>query len=767
MLPRRCLALLFLFLRVGVAAAQDHYEQVVAEVRHMAARGDRAAAVRDLVLRRDAAEFHLAEGTLYLLTPVAGRTVGAVFVGRGSVELTPPLAVERANLRRVLKDSVLDAPISAAVFLFADSTLGELERRVTFGAAEVDAQAAARVGDALDFLVDGRARSVDATFMSALLNGEPNGFFSAYVKRLRGEDLTFQVDPYQIEEIFLLRRGKLREQRVETVCQFQRAEDLRAGVAAADEHPEPLQVQAYRIDATIEGDLDFSAVSTMRLSARRDSIRWVRFVLYDELEVDSVVRPGAAGGEATFFRDDHGSDLWVRFDPALRRGAADSVRIAYHGDLIEHGSLMQGPRTFGAADRWAFIKSTWSWFPRYSTRQAADMDLTFHTPRNYRFASIGRQVESHQNGNVLTTRWTTELPTEEASFNIGEFQEFKITDPRIPPVTVQMNAEAHSRLNEVMLGQRNPEREVGADVANSLAFFSRVFGPPLFKQYYATEIPYFHGQAFPGLIHLSWWTFQSVQQTGWEEIFRAHEMAHQWWGIGVEPADYRDTWLSEGFAMFAGLWYMQLVLLDNEKYFKQLRDWRTVIRGAGERAPPVSLGPRALEHDPEQYDLIVYRKGAWVLHMLRNLMLDVRTMKEDAFSETMRDFYLTFRGHRASTQDFQTVVERHMGQPMDWFFQEWVDGTAIPTYVLSHRAEKAADGQYRVKLRLRQQNVPETFRMSVPVNIETADGKETLVRVEVRGPVTEAEVMLPAEPIKFELNPLESVLAEVKEEGWR
>jgi len=36
----------------------------------------------------------------------------------------------------------------------------------------------------------------------------------------------------------------------------------------------------------------------------------------------------------------------------------------------------------------------------------------------------------------------------------------------------------------------------------------------------------------------------------------------------------------------------------------------------------------------------------------------------------------------------------------------------------------------------------------------------------VIGPSSEAVVHLPAEPKKMELNPLESVLAEVKTEGW-
>ena len=434
----------------------------------------------------------------------------------------------------------------------------------------------------------------------------------------------------------------------------------------------------------------------------RDSIRWVRFGLFDELKVDSVLRPGRARANARFFRHDRSGELWVEFDPPLLPNVGDSVQVVYRGDLITRGSVLEpvlpsrtDPRrqALGRLDQWAFIKSTGAWFPRYGGwGQFSDFDLTFHSPRRYRLSSIGKLMESRVEGNVITTRWVSELPTNQVSFNLGEFEEFRITDPRIPPVTVHVNAEAHFKLAEFFMGQRDPEQQVGGDLANSLAFFTRVFGTPLFQQYYATEIPYFHGQAFPGMIHLSWWTFQSTRETGWEEIFRAHEMAHQWWGIGVEPADYRDVWLSEGFAMFAGLWYMQLILRDNEKYFKQLREWRGAIRAARDDAPPIGLGSRALQRNPEHYDLIVYRKGAWVLHMLRNMMIDLKTMNEDAFGAMMREFYVTHRGGRASTADFQAVVERHLKQPMDWFFDQWVQGTAIPSYLFSRQVERQPDG---------------------------------------------------------------------------
>jgi hypothetical protein len=434
-------------------------------------------------------------------------------------------------------------------------------------------------------------------------------------------------------------------------------------------------------------------------------------------------------------------------------------------------------------DQWLYVKTPVTWFPRYGNR-AANVELTFHTPQRYRFASVGRLLDAHVDGDVATTHWRTDLPVDQVCFSLGEYDEFKITDPRIPPVTVHVNSDAHRRLDQLflsvrdrsgswptaasrLLSQRNPEQDVGADVANSLAFFTHVFGRPLFDRYYAAEIPFSYGEAFPGLIYLPVWTFQAMSDSGYDEILRAHEMAHQWWGIGVEPRTNRDWWLSEGFAEFSGLWYMQLMLKDNDKFFKHLEHWRRQIRDRRRDASPIGVGWRASQLNPRDATLMTYYKGAWVLHMLRNLMLDLRSMKEDAFIAMMQDFYMEYRGRRATTGDFQKVVERHVGLSMGWFFDEWVDGTAIPRYVLSWHAEPATGGHYTLRVRVRQEDVPRDFIMPVPLKIAFADtALHAMVRLNVTGPLTEAALEVPAEPKRLELNPLQSVLAEVKEEGW-
>jgi aminopeptidase N len=312
---------------------------------------------------------------------------------------------------------------------------------------------------------------------------------------------------------------------------------------------------------------------------------------------------------------------------------------------------------------------------------------------------------------------------------------------------------------------------VGGDVIRSLQFFQDVYGPTRLKHFYATEIPEFHGEAFPGMLHLSWVTFQQTDDQGTDEVFRAHEVAHQWWGIGVDYMTYHDRWLSEGFAEFSGLWYMQTVRHSNDKYFDLLRQYRSSIWLRRDVPGPIALGHRvqsSRDHDVDDYGTIVYKKGAWVVHMLRIMMLDMKTMSEEPFKETMRDFYASYEGKRASTADFRRVVERHMGLDMGWFFDQWVNGTSLPTYRVAWRSEPMPDGQYRVRLQVGQEGVPADFLMYVPVTLDL--GKDRVARLRVKVTGAQSEIVLPpmpAAPKAVKFNDFEGVLADVKVVDWK
>jgi aminopeptidase N len=154
--------------------------------------------------------------------------------------------------------------------------------------------------------------------------------------------------------------------------------------------------------------------------------------------------------------------------------------------------------------------------------------------------------------------------------------------------------------------------------------------------------------------------------------------------------------------------------------------------------------------------------------MLRILMLDFKTMNEDRFTETMRDFYRTYQGKRASTEDFRKVAEQHLGADLGWFFDQWVYGTDIPSYKVAYRTEPAENGQFRVKLQVDQENVGQDFQAYVPVTLDLGNNQVARVRAKVRGPRTVVDLpLMPAKPKSLVFNDLDGVLAEVKMVGWR
>ena len=79
-----------------------------------------------------------------------------------------------------------------------------------------------------------------------------------------------------------------------------------------------------------------------------------------------------------------------------------------------------------------------------------------------------------------------------------------------------------------------------------------------------------------------------------------------------------------------------------------------------------------------------------------------------------------------------------------------------------------SDGQYRVRLQVQQEDVPETFLAYVPVTVDLGKDRVARVRVRVTGARSDLELPpMPAEPKSIKFNDLEGVLADVKSVGWR
>ena len=718
----------------------------------------KGATVANLVLTRGTGTITMESGTLSLARPVNGRVVGAMFVGTGTFRFTAPTAIERGQLARLVGDSAVNSRIKRVFFLFTDSTLAELERSVTFGPLSPGSGASGLASDALEFIKPPEDESFAPELMLSLLNTNETGAFYAHIDRDGGRPVMLQIDPLSSEPVRLLTKarsvGTVRT--TESAAQFGSSPVLTDG----SDVTAPYGVSDYRIDATFNrtglGEAGFSAITTFNITASEEVGPWLPFYLATGIEVDSAAT--SDGTSVPFQKEKDGAFLWLRLPAPLPAGGSTTIRLAYGGDLIDrYGDFF-------------FLKSSSLWYPRpLDMRQRANFDLTFHTPEAYRFASVGALKDSAVANKVLTTHWVSDGPMRNVSFNLGFFEDHVVASNGKRPEVVVLHSDQALR-SFGLRSMRGAKEAVGQDVSQAAEFFTAMFGDVGHQRLYATIIPYSHGEAFPGLIHLSLATFASDDGSNadFNQFFRAHEVAHQWWGIGVDFASYRDQWLSEGFSEFSGLWYTQVAQKKNDYYFDQLERWKADLKIRQGEVGPVGLGYRtATASDGSEYGLVVYEKGAWTLHMLRILMLDLRTMKEDKFEATMRDYFQTYKGHSASTDDFRRIAEKHAGAPLDWFFDQWLTTTAIPEYRVAWTAAPGQGGTYTVRLRVRQQNVSESFLAYVPIKIELEGGQVARLRVKVQGPLTEVTLPpMPAKPTSLVFNDLSGVLGDVSMERW-
>lgn len=215
-----------------------------------------------------------------------------------------------------------------------------------------------------------------------------------------------------------------------------------------------------------------------------------------------------------------------------------------------------------------------------------------------------------------------------------------------------------------------------------------------------------------------------------------HEISHQWWGNTVGWVSYRDQWMGEGFAHFSASLFLQTFFKD--KSYDQFWDWqrKILVEKNMEGYRPIDVGPLTLGYRLGTSRVgfnvpfhMIYPKGAYILNMIRMMMWDNDT-QDAAFKKLMHDFVENFTNHPATTGDFKLAVEMHMSPSMnltgdgkmDWFFDEYVYGTALPNEKFSYTFSNGPDGSVGLSFKLEQSGVDPKFRMTIPIYLELSDG---------------------------------------------
>lgn len=184
-------------------------------------------------------------------------------------------------------------------------------------------------------------------------------------------------------------------------------------------------------------------------------------------------------------------------------------------------------------------------------------------------------------------------------------------------------------------------------------------------------------------------------------------------GRQIAPASYHDHWLFEGLTRYLAAMPSDAADPAGAQLRKLLNDSRDELRPV-ESAGAISLGERVVSTTTPDAYRAVYAKGVWVVHMLRMMLRQAAPNRDEKFQAMLQEFVETYGARAASTWDFKRIAEKYAGEKLDWFFDQWVFATGLPSYATDYKIESSAN-QWIIEGTITQNGVPDGFVMPVPL----------------------------------------------------
>lgn len=399
--------------------------------------------------------------------------------------------------------------------------------------------------------------------------------------------------------------------------------------------------------ATLEPDIASKSLKgSVLIRVRTDS----REVVFDcgDLIVDSVTENGKP---LVFAVNDHKLKVSLAGGQRGRKSKTD-FQIQYHG------TPRRGIRFYPDRNQVYTIFSTSQWMVcNDDPADKATFTLKLVLPSSLTAVGNGELISQHeqQNGKrIYEWRQRSPIPTYIFGFAAGPF---KVVKEKHNNVTLQYLATNHS--------EPDVRRIFGA-TPDMLDFFEAHAGVKYADKTYTQVLA-------AGGVEQEMSSFTALKESYGKDVLAneqdlwlaAHEFAHQWWGNMVTCRDWNHFWLNEGVATFMAAAYLEH-RFGRAVYLREIETYRAnyeKVRSAGKDKPLVF--PDWL-HPTSEDRTLVYDKGAYVLHLLRE------EMGEAAFWRGLQIFTQRHFGKSVVTSDFIAAMEEANGKSLHEFFAKWV-----------------------------------------------------------------------------------------------
>lgn len=526
----------------------------------------------------------------------------------------------------------------------------------------------------------------------------------------------------------IFERIRLEHDRIENSSQEQnRIEAASFGVSSFE--AQSIDVKHYRLQIQFTPN-EFSTAGaitgTVTITGETTaSVSEINIDAQPNLSIDSVTLDGTPNN----FRQKN-TRIIVSFPAPAPAGKPFIAVVQYHGASTGSGSLGAGLLFTRHGPDAAPIITTFSepfgaplWWPcidNPSDKATAEIEAT--VPEGNQAASNGVLDRVQTNANhTVTYFWREDSPlaTYLVSVSASNYERFDDSYLALDGVT-RMPLVYYVYPEHLELA-----RAKFAVVRSAMEIYAGLFGeyPFLGEKYGMAEWPFSGAMEHQTMTSMSSSIVGAL--TGNQQATIVHELAHHWWGDLVTMRTWNDIWLNEGFATYSEvLFFERFAGLDPGELMSKSYD-DGVVDGAL-RGTVTAENPDAPFDDTGA----IYKKGGWVLHMLRHVLGDQK------FFDALKRYRARYAFSNASTGDFQQVCEEVHGASLDWFFKQWIYTPGRPIYKVSADISAAdPSGHYAVTLVVKQkqsQQIPgregSNYIMPLDFTFHYADGtSETMV----------------------------------------
>lgn len=745
---------------------------------------NRVFRVRDLSVETHEIHLTFNDGVIAFTEPVNGAVTGAYFQGEAEVLVFPPDRVERESLALFAGNAVLEEKFNVGFFRFYGGEMGALADRLKMAVAATDLVARGESvtqslapADALAVLNQMLNPQPDATFLHARLQGVHLGNF----------DVTF--DPVQSEQISIGRSNPDAGRFYDVWTRFASRNAPRV--------VDPIALSDYGIVARLAPPSDLDAEVTLQITPQVEGVRCVVFELSRNLRIKSVT---SAGAPLEFIQNEslEGSELARRgndvaaiiFPAALPPNKATQVKFSYSGPVMSD-----------AGNGLVYVGARGTWYPNRGPAMS-NFDMTFTYPDDWTLVASGRSDNKWFGFRGLAgSHWITERPVPVAGFNLGRYQEVRAKSGETQVAVFAARGIENLEASDIpgAAGKKVQRRRgalaadpvknmgrVAADAAGGIESLQRFLGPFPFSTLAITQMPGQISQGWPGLIFLSSYAFLpederpparagNYEQMLYSRLMLAHETAHQWWGDRVMWAGPRDAWLVEALANHSAL---QALGKEHPADLRTaLEYYQASLLRAGQKgkslteAGPVTLGFRLSSTKfPTGYEEVTYGRGTWLIHMLHEMLRDPAAKDPDArFNAALKEMIRDLDGKVMTNREVQAAFEKNLPaelryegrNSLDWFFDGWVNGSAVPGFALKAVRSSARNAGVTFAGTIIETDAPQDLVTSLPVYAESQDPEKPpiyLGRVFADETETSFTITAPSGTRKLLLDPYRTVL---------